>query len=229
MKYRKILLFLFLAAGSMIFGATGSLAGDIKVIANSGVNVGIISLVDLKAVFLEEKSSINGMHFEPVLEKDGPVHQAFLQEYLGGSADDLQAYYRTLAFTGRGSMPKVLGSDAEVVAYVARTRGAIGYVSRTASAEGVKTLTIGNSAGAGERKLITRIEPDYPEPLKQLGIGGTVRLRVMVSAQGNVEQVELLGGNPILGEAAALAVRQWVYAAGRSRTFAEMSFHFGAR
>lgn len=71
MKYRKILLFLLLAAGSMMFGATVSLAGDIKMIANSGVNVGIISLVDLKAVFLEEKSSINGTHVEPVLKKTG--------------------------------------------------------------------------------------------------------------------------------------------------------------
>lgn len=112
---------------------------------------------------------------------------------------------------------------------MARTRGAIGYVSRAANAEGVKTLAVGNSPGsAGERKLISRIEPNYPELLEQLGIGGTVRLRISISAQGNVEQVELLGGNPILGEAAAFAVRKWVYAAGRSRTFAEMSFHFGA-
>jgi TonB family protein len=229
MKYRKILLFLLLAAGSMILGATVSLAGDIKMIANSGVNVGIISLVELKAVFLEEKSSINGTHVEPVLEKDGPVHQAFLQEYLGRSEDDLQAYYHTLVFTGRGSMPKVLGSDAEVVAYVARTRGAIGYVSRTANAEGVKTLAVGDSGSAGERKLITRIEPNYPDTLKQLKIGGTVRLRVSISAQGNVEQVELLGGNPILGEVAAFAEKKWVYAAGRSRTFAEVSFHFGGQ
>lgn len=227
MKYRKILLFLLLAAGSMIFGATVSLAGDIKMIANSGVNVGIISLVELKAVFLEEKSSINGTHVEPVLEKDGPVHEAFLQEYLGRSEDDLQAYYRTLVFTGRGAMPKVLGSDAEVVAYVARTRGAIGYVSGAASAEGVKTLAIGDGNEGAERRLITRVEPEYPETLKRLNIGGTVRLRVAISAKGNVEQIELLGGNPILGESAAFAVKQWVYASAKSRTIVEVNLHFG--
>ncbi len=37
-------------------------------------------------------------------------------------------------------MPKELDSDAEVVAYVIRTRGAIGYVSAETSTEGVKTL-----------------------------------------------------------------------------------------
>ena len=33
-----------------------------------------------------------------VLEKDGPVHEAFLREYLGGTDDDLQNYYRALVF-----------------------------------------------------------------------------------------------------------------------------------
>jgi ABC-type phosphate transport system substrate-binding protein len=39
-------------------------------------------------------------------------------------------------------MPKTVGSDAEMVAYVAKTKGAIGYVGGDASAEGVKTLQV---------------------------------------------------------------------------------------
>ena len=39
-------------------------------------------------------------------------------------------------------MPKQLASDAEVVAYVARTKGAIAYVSAGASTAGVKTLDV---------------------------------------------------------------------------------------
>jgi TonB family protein len=160
-----------------------------------------------------------------VLEKGGPVHAAFL-EYLGISEDDLQTYYRTLVFTGKGSMPKELGSDAEVVAYVARTRGAIGYVSSASSVEGVKTLAIGVPSSSAERKLITRVEPDYPETLKRLNIGGTVRLRVSISPKGTVENVDLLGGNPILGESATIAVMKWTYAAGSTRTITEVSILF---
>jgi TonB family protein len=115
------------------------------------------------------------------------------------------------------------------VAYVARNRGAIGYVSSTTSAEGVKTLAVGDAGSSAERKLITRVEPDYPETLKRLNIGGTVRLRVSISAKGTVEDVMLLGGNPILGESAAAALKKWVYAAGRSRTIAEVSIPFDGR
>jgi TonB family protein len=225
MKCPKVLL---VAAGLMIFAPVNALAGDVKVIANSSVKADTISAAELKRVFLEEKISLaDGTHVEPVLEKDGLVHEAFLQEYLGMSEDDLQAYYRTLLFTGKGFMPKAFGSDAEVVAHVARTRGAIGYVSSAASPGGVRTLAIGVPSRSAERKLITRVEPDYPETLKRLNIGGTVRLQVSISAKGKVEEVELLGGNPILGESATAAVKKWVYAAGRSRTIAEVSISFG--
>ena len=217
---------LLVAAGLAIFVSGESLADNVKVIANSSVKADAISAADLRRVFLEERIALaDGSHVEPVLEKGGPVHVAFL-EYLGISEDDLQTYYRTLVFTGKGSMPKELGSDAEVVAYVARTRGAIGYVSSATSVEGVKTLAIGVPSSSAERKLITRVEPDYPETLRQLNIGGTVRLRVSISAKGNVENVELLGGNPILGESAKIAVMKWIYAAGSSRTITEVSILF---
>jgi TonB family protein len=129
-------------------------------------------------------------------------------------------------FTGRGSTPKETASDADTVAYVARTKGAIGYVSGGASTEGVKILRIQAAPVSGERKLILGGEPDYPETLKQLKIGGIVRLRVTISARGEVEKVDLLGGNPILGEAASVAVRKWIYAPARSRTTAEIRIEF---
>ena len=53
-----------------------------------------------------------------------------------------------------------------------------------------------------------------------------MRLRILISAKGNVEAVELLGGNPILGESATEAVKKWVYAASKSRTVAEVSIAF---
>ena len=188
-----------------------------------------ISAEEIKRVFLQQKNSLaDGTHVEPVLEKDGPSHEAFLKMYMGRTDDDLQTYYRALVFTGRGSMPKALGSDAEVVAYVARTRGAIGYVSAETSSEGVKTLAVAYAGEGAQRTLITRVEPEYPETLKRLNIGGTVRLRVTISAKGNVEDVQLLGGNPILGESAISAVKRWVYAPSHSRTIAEVSIPFDA-
>ena len=86
--------------------------------------------------------SSDGSHVEPALKRAGPTHEAFVKEYLGKTDAALQTYYRSLVFTGKASMPKTLGADAEVVAYVAKTKGAIGYVSAGASTAGVKTLEV---------------------------------------------------------------------------------------
>jgi ABC-type phosphate transport system substrate-binding protein len=136
MTYLK---FTFLAG--MIVGALQ--AAEIKVIANPSVGASDISSDELKRVFLITKSSLaDGSHVEPVLEKSGPSHEAFLKEYLGKSDGALTTYYRSLVFTGKGAMPKSFASDAEVVLYVAKTKGAIGYIGAGTAATGVKQLEV---------------------------------------------------------------------------------------
>jgi ABC-type phosphate transport system substrate-binding protein len=127
-----------------VFGITATaLAGDVKIIANSSVGASAVSADELKGVFLATKTSLSdGSHAEPVLEKGGAAHEAFLKEYIGKTDAALETYYRSLVFTGKGSMPKMLASDAEVVAYVARTKGAIGYVGAGTATAGVKTLEV---------------------------------------------------------------------------------------
>jgi TonB family protein len=68
-----------------------------------------------------------------------------------------------------------------------------------------------------ERKVVTRIDPEYPETLKRLYIGGVVRVEAVVSPGGIVESTQLLGGSPILGQSAMKAIKQWKYAPSRSK------------
>ncbi len=77
-----------------------------------------------------------------------------------------------------------------------------------------------------ERKLITRVEPDYPPVLKMRQIGGTVRIQITITPKGIVENPKLLGGNPILGESAVAAVKKWKYASAESATTTTVSLEF---
>jgi hypothetical protein len=132
-----------IAAALCSFAAVSARAADIKVIANSSVGASSVSADELKGVFLATKTSLSdGSHVEPVLLKSGATHEAFVKQYLGKTDAALETYYRSLVFTGKGSMPKALASDAEVVGYVAKTKGAIGYVSAAASTEGVKAIDV---------------------------------------------------------------------------------------
>lgn len=126
-------------------GAAAHAAGvtaDVKVIANPSVNASEISTEDLKAVFLGTKTTVADSQVAPVLARAGRAHDVVLREYLRKSDTTLMTYYRGLVFTGKASMPKVFDSDADIVAYVARTRGAVGYVGAAVPAAGTKTLAI---------------------------------------------------------------------------------------
>ena len=74
------------------------------------------------------------------------------------------------------------------------------------------TLPSTHAQSTHERKLLVRVEPKYPDFLRDHDIGGTVRLSVEVAPNGSVKKVTPLGGNPILVESAVAAVKQWKYA-----------------
>lgn len=226
---RRKLQALLAVAALILLASVAGLATDIKVIANASVKTDTISSSEIKRVFLLEAHSLDdGTHVEPVLGKSGRAHEAFLREFLDTNDDTLRVYYGTLVFTGKASMPKELDSDADIVKYVARTKGAIGYVSADTMVSGVKTLMIADLGSSAQRTLIRQVKPVYPEALKERNIGGIVRLQVTISAGGNVDDVTLLGGNPILADSAIYAVKQWVYSRGRSRTTIEISLPFQA-
>jgi TonB family protein len=126
-------------------------------------------------------------------------------------------------------MPREMSSDAEMVAYVARTRGAIGYVSGGANTDSVKVLTVAPESFRRERILLKRVEPEYPKELQQRRIAGTVRLALTVSPRGSVEDVRVMGGNPILAEAAEKAAKEWVYSPSATRSTIEVSIAFAVR
>jgi hypothetical protein len=139
---RRLSSFLF-AAAAPLFIAASLWAGEVKIIANPSVSATSVSAEDLKHVFLLERNSLaDGTHVEPVVAKGGPTHDAFLHDYLSKTDSALQTYYRSLVFTGKASLPRTLASEAEVVTYVAKTKGAIGYVSSGTSISGVKVLEV---------------------------------------------------------------------------------------
>lgn len=62
-----------------------------------------------------------------------------------------------------------------------------------------------------ERKIKTRVAPEYPELARRTKITGTARVELTVSAEGAVKDVKEIGGNPVLLGALVQAVKQWKY------------------
>ena len=68
-----------------------------------------------------------------------------------------------------------------------------------------------------DRKVVARVEPEYPETLKRLYIGGVVKIEAVVAPTGIVESTQLIGGSPVLGQSAMKAIKRWRYAPASSK------------
>ena len=79
--------------------------------------------------------------------------------------------------------------------------------------------TVQGAAGASVRVppavakelLINKMEPEYPREARDQRIQGAVILKIKISETGNVTDVVLISGHPLLAQAAVDAVKQWKY------------------
>jgi len=59
--------------------------------------------------------------------------------------------------------------------------------------------------------ILQRVEPNYPAQALQAGLQGAVVLRAWIGKDGKIEDVKLIRGSLLLGQAAYHAVKQWRY------------------
>ena len=92
------------------------------------------------------------------------------------------------------------GTRTYVVQYRARD---LGRRSTT------KRITIGGNVQ--QAKLIMQPRPAYPPLAKQARISGVVRLNAIIGKEGNVVNLSVISGHPLLIPPSLEAVQQWVY------------------
>jgi len=63
----------------------------------------------------------------------------------------------------------------------------------------------------GDRKLVARVEAEYPELAKRMGVHGTVKMKLWVTPDGVVRRVEYISGHPLLADSAVSALKKWKY------------------
>jgi TonB family protein len=65
--------------------------------------------------------------------------------------------------------------------------------------------------GAVTRKIKSKVTPNYPELAHRMSIVGKVKLAVVIAPNGTIRDAKVIGGHPILVDAAMDAVKKWKY------------------
>lgn len=75
-----------------------------------------------------------------------------------------------------------------------------------------------STTSSSERKITSRAEPVYPELAKKMHIRGVVRVEAIIRPNGTVKSTRVLGGNPVLVDAAADAISKWKFEPAQAET-----------
>jgi TonB family protein len=67
------------------------------------------------------------------------------------------------------------------------------------------------SSGVAQGLLEQKVKPVYPPDARDQGIQGVVTLQAIIDKEGNVANLQLISGHPLLAPAAIEAVKQWKY------------------
>lgn len=100
----------------------------------------------------------------------------------------------------------------------------VALASNFVSAQSSTTVSSGS-----ERKAASRVAPVYPELAKRMHIRGMVKVEAVVRPNGTVKSTRVLGGNPVLVDAAQDAVGKWKFEPAPSETTEIVQLAFEAQ
>jgi len=96
-------------------------------------------------------------------------------------------------------------------------------VGLLASVAVAQSKTVSSSS---DRKILSKVQPVYPELARKMHIRGNVRVEIIVRPNGSVKETRVLGGNPVLVEATKDAISKWKFepASGETTEVVQLSF-----
>ena len=117
---------------------------EIEIITHPGVSEKEITENSLRSIFsMHLKTWSDGTKIRVfVFPDDDPLHQSLAKEKLKVFSYQLRSNWDRLVYSGTGQAPIKVNSSEEMLAKVASTPGAIGYLRKAAINENVNVLQI---------------------------------------------------------------------------------------
>ncbi len=76
------------------------------------------------------------------------------------------------------------------------------------------------------RKAKTKVAPAYPDLARRMNITGVVKVLITVAPNGTVKDAKVVGGHPVLANAALDAVKKWRFEPSTEESTGIVDFHF---
>ncbi len=120
-----------------------SAVAGVVVIANPSVAADSVGINNLRDYYLGNATSwTDGKPVRPALPAAGPVLTEFLKTCVKKTPGHFSLLWKKAVFTGTGTPPAEFATDADLIEFVAKTPGALGFVAAETPVHGVKILQV---------------------------------------------------------------------------------------
>jgi TonB family protein len=107
-----------------------------------------------------------------------------------------------------------------------RRTGALVAVVAVVLGSSVSEVRAQDSDNEIVRRAKTKVQPAYPELARKMNITGTVKVQVVVAPNGTVKDAKVVGGHPVLANAALEAVKKWRFEPAAVESTGVVDFKF---
>jgi ABC-type phosphate transport system substrate-binding protein len=133
--------FIAVLLASVLGGSGPGVLADEGVAVIANLVVHSLDADTLKRIYTGRVIELDGQVLRPVnLVAGHPLRRRFLASMLQQEEDNYLAYWTVRRYIGKGAPPRELATTAEVLEFVRRTPGALGYVDAAEVGPGVSVM-----------------------------------------------------------------------------------------
>ena len=138
----KIIPHILVLTTSLLLSIATAQSEPVVVVVSATSSASKLDKEQVANLFLGKSSSYpDGSAAVPIEQTDGaPAHDEFHKSVTEKSASQLKSYWSKMIFSGKGTAPKEVASNAELLKLLASNPAMIGYIDKTAVDKSVKVI-----------------------------------------------------------------------------------------
>ena len=138
----KIIPHILVLTTSLLLSIATAQSEPVVVVVSATSSASKLDKEQVANLFLGKSSSYpDGSAAVPIEQTDAtPAHDEFHKSITEKSASQLKSYWSKMIFSGKGTAPKEVASNAELLKLLASNPAMIGYIDKTAVDKSVKVI-----------------------------------------------------------------------------------------
>lgn len=89
-----------------------------------------------------------------------------------------------------------------------------------------RALAQSSTTDVAKRKVRVKVTPEYPDLARQMNVTGKVKIEAKIAPDGHVTDTRIVGGSPLLVNAALDALKKWRFEPAPKETTEVVEFTF---